>query len=211
MNLANLETERKTAILNAALKEFTIKGYDRASTNIIAKEAGISKALMFHYISSKQELFLFVYDFFQELLQKEYFEKLDYEERDLLQRLRQSYELQMTLIKQYPAIFDWEKLGKRTKSDEINQILRNKGNQDHVSCEVQLFQEIDGTKFKPELDCDKVKNIIYWSMKGLFDQFVERLKESTDIDLDETSFTSELNDYLTELRFAFYRSDDVEE
>lgn len=211
MNLVSLETERKTAILNAALKEFATKGYDRASTNTIAKEAGISKALMFHYISSKQELFLFVYDFFQELLQKEYFEKLDYEERDLLQRLRQSYELQMTLIKQYPAIFDWEKLGKMTKCDEINQILRKKVNQNYVSCEVQLFQEIDVTKFKPDLDCEKVKNIIYWSMKGLFDQFVERLKQSIDSDLDETYFTLELNDYLTELRFVFYRSDDVEE
>ena len=46
--LLNLEPGRRDAILNAALKEFILEGYDKASTNVIAKEAGISKALMFH-------------------------------------------------------------------------------------------------------------------------------------------------------------------
>ena len=57
----NLESGRRDAVLNAALKEFVLQGYDNASTNVIAKEAGISKALMFHYVSNKQELFLVVY------------------------------------------------------------------------------------------------------------------------------------------------------
>ena len=48
--LLELDTQRRDAILNAALKEFSSQGYDNASTNVIAKEAGISKALMFHYV-----------------------------------------------------------------------------------------------------------------------------------------------------------------
>ncbi|MBC1645335.1 TetR/AcrR family transcriptional regulator, partial [Listeria welshimeri] len=52
MNISKLDKKRKIAILNSALKEFTIKGYDEASTNVIAKEADISKALMFHYIGN---------------------------------------------------------------------------------------------------------------------------------------------------------------
>lgn len=211
MNLANLNTEKKIAIINAALKEFTTKGYDRASTNIIAKEAGISKGLMFHYISSKQELFLFIYDYFYELLQKQYFERLDFKEKDLVERLRQSYQLQIALIKRYPVIFDWEKLQTPTKSDEINQFLRTKTRQDNVSCEVHLFQEIDLAKFKPELDCEKAKNIIYWAVKGLFDQTIEQLKQSSNIALDEIHLTKELDDYLAELQFIFYRSDNDKE
>ena len=211
MNLTNLNTEKKMAILNAALKEFTTKGYDRASTNIIAKEAGISKGLMFHYISSKQALFLFVYDYFYELLQKQYFERLDFKEKDLFERLRQSYQLQMALIKHYPAIFDWEKLQMTTKSDEINQFLRKKTRKDNASCEVHLFQEIDLSNFKPELDCEKAKSIIYWAVKGLFDQTIEQLKQSSKIALDEIRLTKELDDYLAELQFIFYRSDNDKE
>ena len=63
--LLELDAQRCDATLNAALKEFAVQGYDNASTNVIAKEAGISKALRFHHVSSKQELFLVVYDFFQ--------------------------------------------------------------------------------------------------------------------------------------------------
>jgi len=74
--LLDLDASRRDALLNAALKEFSIQGYDNASTNVIAKEAGISKALMFHYVSSKQELFFWVYDYFDNLMKKEYFEIL---------------------------------------------------------------------------------------------------------------------------------------
>lgn len=76
--LLDLEPQRRDAILNAALKEFALRGFDNASTNVIAKEAGISKALMFHYVNNKQELFLFVYDYFTKLLDKEYFTKMNF-------------------------------------------------------------------------------------------------------------------------------------
>ena len=69
--ILDLDPRRRDALLNAALKEFSTQGYDNASTNVIAKEAGISKALMFHYVNSKQDLFLFVYDYFSELLDRE--------------------------------------------------------------------------------------------------------------------------------------------
>ena len=62
--LLELEPTRRNAILNAALKEFASKGYDEASTNVIAKEAGISKGLMFHYVGSKEIFFsLFMISF----------------------------------------------------------------------------------------------------------------------------------------------------
>ena len=69
--LISLEPVKRNAILNAALKEFAAKGFDKASTNIIANEAEISKPLLFHYVDNKHELFLCVYDYFSDLLDKE--------------------------------------------------------------------------------------------------------------------------------------------
>ena len=108
--LLELDTQRRDTILNAALKEFVVRGYDDASTNVIAKEAGISKALMFHYVSSKQELFFVVYDFFSDLMKQEYFELMNYEERDIFDKLHQSYVLQIALIQKYPWITELNKL-----------------------------------------------------------------------------------------------------
>ena len=76
--------------MNAALEELALKGFDNVSTNVIAKEAGISKALMFHYENNKQELFLCVYDYFAKLLDKNYYMKMDSQEKDIFNRLRPS-------------------------------------------------------------------------------------------------------------------------
>ena len=102
--LLNMEPQRRDAVLNAALKEFSSQGYDKASTNIIAKEAGISKALMFHYVNSKQELYLIVHDYFSNLIKKEYWEQMNFDEKDIFARLQQSYLLQLKLSEKYPWI-----------------------------------------------------------------------------------------------------------
>jgi AcrR family transcriptional regulator len=48
--------ERRTAILDAALTAFSQKGYHATSLDDIAREADISKALIYEHFASKQEL-----------------------------------------------------------------------------------------------------------------------------------------------------------
>ncbi|MGI6412409.1 MAG: FtsX-like permease family protein [Syntrophomonadaceae bacterium] len=49
----SLEKDKQERIINAALKEFARSGYERASTNVIIKEAEISKGSLFNYFNSK--------------------------------------------------------------------------------------------------------------------------------------------------------------
>ena len=53
----NQDDQRKDRILEAALIEFADKGYKKASTNTIVREAGVSKGLLFHYYKSKKDLY----------------------------------------------------------------------------------------------------------------------------------------------------------
>lgn len=55
-------------ILEAALQEFSEKGYESASLNTVCTEYGISKGIIYHYFKDKDELYL--------LCVKECFEKL---------------------------------------------------------------------------------------------------------------------------------------
>jgi AcrR family transcriptional regulator len=48
--------ERRSAILDAALTAFSQKGYHATSLDDIAREAGVSKALIYEHFASKQEL-----------------------------------------------------------------------------------------------------------------------------------------------------------
>ncbi len=199
--IVELDSQRRDAILNAALKEFASQGYDNASTNVIAKEAGISKALMFHYVKSKQELFLYVYDYFNELLNKEYYSKIDYFEKDIFARLRLSYLLQIELLKQYPCILDFNKLSAMTNSDEINRELESRAKQ---KPSYEIFDGIDTSRFRQELDIGKCKQFILWVNIGFIDQILNDIRNLQDCHPDYEQIAATLDDYLQELQKVFY-------
>gem|GEM_PF-5223972 len=56
----NLAEDKRQAIINAALKEFSINHYATASTNKIVSNANISKGILFHYFGSKK-IYIYFY------------------------------------------------------------------------------------------------------------------------------------------------------
>ncbi len=49
---------KKDKILSASLKEFADNGFDKASTDKISRDAGVSKGLVFHYFKNKENLYI---------------------------------------------------------------------------------------------------------------------------------------------------------
>nr|WP_239544267.1 TetR/AcrR family transcriptional regulator [Virgibacillus halotolerans] len=201
----NLEPKRKDVILNAALKEFATKGFDDASTNVIAKESGISKGLLFHYVNSKKDLFLFLYDYCADLINKEYLELMNFNERDIFEKLRQSYLLQIDLLKKHSWIFEFIKLTATTKSDEINKELEGRINEKLLLCHETMFDKVDESKFKKELDIEKGKQLIFWSNTGFTNQILEDIRNLENTELDYDHILAELDGYLNELKKVFYK------
>lgn len=202
--LFDLDPQRRDAVLNAALKEFSSQGYDKASTNVIAKEAGISKALMFHYVKSKQELFFIVYDYFSDLMKKEYFELMNYEEKDIFDKLRQSYLLQIKLLEKHPWISELNKLLANTNSNEVNTELENRKTKELSNCYPKLFDNIDETKFRYGLDMEKCKQIILWSNVGLTNQLLEDIRNNNITTFNWEVIIKKIDEYFNELRKVFY-------
>ena len=52
----NQQTRMK--ILNSAIKEFALHGYEAGSLNTISQAGGISKGIIYHYFDSKDDLYL---------------------------------------------------------------------------------------------------------------------------------------------------------
>lgn len=201
-----LPQERQDAILNAALQEFAARGFDVASTNIIAKKAGLSKALMFHYVKNKSELFFLVYDYFSDLLQQDYYQQLDFSEKDIFARLHQSYLLQIGLLTRYPALLNFDKLAQKTKSEEINQALQTRQSQNKGNCAPSIFEDISTDLFRPELDLEKSKQFILWTNQGFTQQLLTELRNESNQPLNQQAVLSFLDDYLAELRKLFYQT-----
>ena len=203
--IVNLEDKRRDAILNAALKEFATKGFDEASTNAIAKESGISKGLMFHYVNSKKDLFLFLYDYCTEMVDKEYFKLMNFNEQDIFERLRQSYLLQLELLQKHPWIFEFNKISAVTKSDEINKELEERKKGKQSLCYETMYDLIDESKFREGLDIERCKQLILWTNVGFTNQILEDIRNLEEKELDYDKIIAQLDGYFNELRKIFYK------
>lgn len=200
--LLSLDTKRRNAILNAALKEFASKGFDHASTNVIAKEANISKPLLFHYVANKQELFLVVYDYFYNLLMCEYYERVNYEEHELIDRLHHSFLLQLELLKEYPWIFEFQKLSTDISSSIPE--LQQRYTKRVEDCFPNLLTATTTTKFKPEFNGEELKQIVIYACSGFSDQIIEKIQRLVYSKLDDIAIKKEINDFFFQLKYIFY-------
>ncbi len=63
-----IRTEKQELLKTTALRLFSANGYQATSISTIAKEAGISKGLMYNYFESKEELLLSLFDDYLRLL-----------------------------------------------------------------------------------------------------------------------------------------------
>lgn len=200
----SLEPERKNIILNAALQEFAGKGYDDASTNVIAREAGISKPLMFHYVNNKKDFFLFLYDYCLEVLEKEYFSQVDMKEKDIFERLRHTCLLKIQVMRKYPWIFDFVQVAVFTDSATVKDELAKRRKQLETSTFERFYGDIDTSSFRSELDIEKAKQLIYWAVGGYAGQLLEQFKCSNTQEFDFEKIRTEFDGYLNELRKTYY-------
>jgi AcrR family transcriptional regulator len=54
--------ETRARILEAAVKQFSINGYNQASVDNICEQAGVSKGAFYHHFKTKQDIFLALLD-----------------------------------------------------------------------------------------------------------------------------------------------------
>lgn len=202
-----MEAEKRGRVIDAALKEFS-KGYLEANMDVIAKDAGISKGLLFHYFGSKRGFFLFLMKYTLDIYFSEY-EKVLSKNHDFLENIRIGSKLKMELSVRYPLIF-----GFSIKAYAAVKDVFPEGVPDDVpysSHMMEAMQQIrqrskhEKTLFKEGIDVEKAQNIIIWTMNGFIDNL---LRYGDDIDAYKEHYheaEKELEEYLKILRKILYR------
>lgn len=112
MRLMALETfkklpeDKQIRITEAALAEFSEKGYWGASINSLVQRLGIAKGSIFQYFGDKKGLFLFVFNKSMEMV-KNYLREAREETRDkdLFTRLEKTLLAGVSFLKEHPVIY----------------------------------------------------------------------------------------------------------
>jgi len=197
----SLDKEKQERIINAALKEFARSGYEKASTNEIIKEADIAKGSLFNYFNSKKDLYLFLLDYVAEVIEKIYAEA-DWNETDLFERIRQLGLVKFRIYKKFPQAFDFLKAATHEDAAEVKPIINKLGKDVIASGLERGYKNIDLTKFRTDMDIEKMMKIITWTMLGFAEQQVEEVNSFDDVGME---VLSEWDDYFAILKRCFYK------
>ncbi len=201
----NLESEKQDRIINAAIKEFAQKGYDSASTNEIVKEAGISKGLLFHYFQNKKQLFFFLFDYCYNIIADEFYKKVDLTEVDFFNRMRQSVMIKMDLLTQYPDIFNFIKEAFMQDSAELKVELEKKKTELTAINIEKVYEGIDVSKFRDDLDLQKILKIITWTFEKMSDEELHMAKLSPTHQIDYEKVYNKAEEYFEIFIKCFYK------
>lgn len=204
-NFIGLKEEKRDVIINAALIEFAAKGYDLGSTNEMVKAAGISKGALFHYFSSKKDLFLFLCDYVFGVVSREFYEQIGRCDGDLLTRYRRAAILKGAVYQRYPPMFEFIKRLTVEKSPEIAVELKEQLEKMIGYGYECLLGNLDISLFRQDVPADKIRDLIVWALENYGHRSLELIGDRKVEDIDVEALNADFDKYLDVLRKCFYK------
>jgi AcrR family transcriptional regulator len=200
-----MDPEKRDRIINAAIEEFSAFPYEKASTNNIVKNAGISKGLLFHYFGNKERLYETLIQFVIETLYREITDKIDWSEADLFDRLMHMTIVKMAVGRQYPQMFHFiMKIVLFNNTENIDEVfsLYNKYGFDFQQIYQDIFtKNIDYSKFRDQAAIPDTINIVRWSLEKYGEENLLAIGKGA---LDFDKVEADLARYVDIMKKAFY-------
>jgi AcrR family transcriptional regulator len=205
-----LDADKQTRIINAALAEFTTKGFKRASTNIIAENAQIGKGMLFYYFGSKQELFDFLFQYTVEFARNEYFRRFDCISGDFLERYKSLTDIKRNAMNKFPAVIGFFESFYREENAQYFERYASVIAEIRQAVYGKIYEGIDYSLFRQDLDGKTVVKYLKWLFDAYEAEITARLKLG-DFDVnDEQSLASEwsrFDKFTSDMRKVYYKED----
>lgn len=204
----NIDEEKRDKIINAALAEFAANGYEKASTNEIVKNAGISRGLLYHYFKDKEELYEVLTKYAIETMIEKLNSSIDWQESDIFERIKQITFVKIELSKVYPRLFAFV-VNLFTRDNNVQTMEEAYDLYNKLGVNVQeLFQKvyqenIDYSKFREPKKIGINMNIIRWTIEKWGEEYLAKINGEFSLD-DMEPLGKEIDIYIDALKEAFY-------
>ena len=161
----DLSKEKQDRMINGALKVFAMQGYRHASTDVIVKEAGISKGLLFHYFGSKLGVYTFVYDYSVRFMTLELRSTVSMAERELFNLMEQVELARMHAMRAYPYM---QQFLNRAAQENVTEALlaTEKKREELEECYAKINAQADDSLLPVGTDVEKIKKMLELTVKG---------------------------------------------
>ena len=202
--LDNLPEDKKEKIIAASLQEFSVKGYQQASTNTITHAAGISKGLLFHYFGSKKKLFLWLVDYCLELGQQWYREKKLTLSADMIERALEIGILKLEYFHQHQLVSLFLATAFTDPPKDLQDEMEARIKTRTTEALKLLYSDVDMTLFRKDIDKNKAMEMLMITMEGLRQKYSKLYKGHWDANAAEKSL-KDFRDYMEIFKHGAYK------
>lgn len=177
----SLPEEKRQKIINAGFYVFSGSSYRKAPVAETAKEAGISKALLFHYFKNKKEFYLFLWD---EAVKRSV-EILGAEEilnqKDFFSKFEEGMKRKLKMMKEHPYLTGFILRALNEQEEEISVVIQKKVNELVEYYNMPVIGNIEKERFLPGIDFDMMYREMYWASEG----YLSTIIQSGNMDMEQ--------------------------
>lgn len=168
--LSHLPAEKKIQIMNAAFEVFGSYEYKRASTDLIAAKAGISKGLLFYYFKSKKELYLYLLNYAIEEVRPFIVDQSFFEITDFFELLEYTTRKKAAVLNKFPYIMEFSVRAFYSTKEDVSQDMNTLMHDQIDSMFQAYFKNIDLSKFREDVDPNEILHMLIWMTDGYMHQ-----------------------------------------
>jgi TetR/AcrR family transcriptional regulator len=208
--------EKKDLIIKVAIEEFVKNGYEKTSTDVITRRAGISKGILFHYFKSKKNLYLYLVNYVRDLLTEIIMGELrKIQSDDFFERVKEIVLLKQKVTARYlqetqfiADAFTNPPVAVKEEMEEIIKKHYETYQEDFLLEHVFLKDLIETEKLREDISVDTVIRMTMFIVEQLTNKYLALYKnKQIDIMNSMESSIRELNDYLKIMKYGIYKSE----
>lgn len=204
-----LALDKRQRIIEAALDEFSAKGYEKGNTNEIVKKAGISKGLLFHYFGSKKRLFLYVAECALKAVREGMQGDLGSMPGDIVEMIAEITAMKMRMAAVYPREYRILVDAYINTPDELKPDIGKEYASVLREQKEKFVAMMDTGKLREGVTPEQAYDLITACAQGIFSPFVNGYEKRT---LEETMewvkmYRKQMLDILSLLKHGIYKQD----
>ena len=164
----SLPEARQDLIRNSAMVEFGEGTFKKTSADSIAKRAGVSKGLLFHYFKDKRELYLYLFQHAIDACMETFLSSFRYfEERDFFLALEKGQEIKMGMVRRMPGMFRFVMRAYYERDSILTPKLRKKLDDVLAQSTDEFLSRMDLHKFRDGVDPKAVVRLLMLAAEGM--------------------------------------------
>lgn len=213
MNLEKFESldkEKKDRIIDAAINEFIKEGFSGASTNIIVKNAEISKGALFNYFENKENLFMYIFnDNIQKVGLNFQSQKRNMENFEIIEGIKCFINANIAFFTKNPKVFQFlaKSITDSPENIRVNLLKTKRELQGNV-----IKYLINNTKdeyFRQGIMKEQAEYFVLTLLDTLSNKYIEKYKGNIELLINETKEREkEIEIYIDLLKFGIWNREE---